>query len=380
MPQCFRDEDLRADRQPEFTQVDMEMSFATPEEIFELLEGLMKDVFKKCKNIDVKTPFIRMPHSECMEKFGTDRPDLRFDMQLIRLDEIVKNSKFTVIQDQLKSGGIVKAIKVENAEDVSRRIIDEYTSFVSKFGLKGLAWMKFKEGKFASSIVKFFSEEELLKIKEAADVKEGDLILIATEKEKIVNQALDHLRRHIAKTRSLIKNDILKFLWVCDFPMFSYDENEKRLKSEHHPFTSPHFDDIDMLEKEPLKVRSMGYDLVLNGYEIAGGSQRIHNSELQEKIFKILNISDDDITNRFGFFIEALKYGTPPHLGIAIGLDRLIMLLTNTDNIRDVIAFPKTQKAADLMGESPSMVAKDQLDELNISISDEEKTSDIWAK
>jgi aspartyl-tRNA synthetase len=375
--QCFRDEDMRADRQPEFTQLDLEMSFNTLDEIYSLIEGLLKDVFKACVGVDIKTPFIKMPHSQCMEKYGTDRPDMRFGMELNRLDEIVKDCEFSVIKDQLNRGGVVKAIVVKGGEDVSRRMIDEYTAFVAKFGLSGLAWMKLKPDGFSSSIVKFFSQDQLDKIKDKLNVEIGDLVLIATEKEKRVNQALDHLRRKIAKDRKLIKDGDFKFLWVCDFPLFSYDEKEDRLKSEHHPFTCPNFEDIDLIEKDPTKVRSLAYDIVVNGYELGGGSQRIHNSELQEKIFKALNLSDQEIKKKFGFFIEALQYGTPPHLGIALGLDRFIMLLTKTENIKDVIAFPKTQKASDLMSQAPSKVVKEQLDDLGLK-TDEEKCINIW--
>ena len=377
--QCFRDEDLRSDRQPEFTQIDIEMSFGKPENIYELIEGIVKNVFKDCLGKEFQIPFLKMSYEMAKQDYGTDRPDLRFDMKLYTLGEIVKDIDFEIIKEQIKKGAIVKGICVKKAENVSRKIIDEYTAFVSKFGLKGLMWMKRKEGKFASSIVKYFSEKMLDDIAKVFNVEDGDLVLIAVEKEDVVNQALDHLRRKIAKDRNLIDKDDFKCLWITDFPMFAYDEKENRMKSEHHPFTSPRFEELSLLEKDPLKMKSLAYDLIINGYEVAGGSQRIHDKNLQRKIFKTLNLSDEDILKKFGFFIEALEYGTPPHLGIAFGLDRLVMLLAGTENIKDVIAFPKTQRASDLMSECPSCVAKDQLNELKISIKDDD-IEKIWEK
>lgn len=368
---CFRDEDLRSDRQPEFTQVDMEMSFKTPTEIFSLLENLMKMVFSKCLGVNIKTPFPKLPYSECIEKYGCDRPDLRFKMSLVRLDPIIEKSSCDLLKKELKSG-VVKALCVKNAEDISRKTIDDYIEFVKKFQLEGLIAFRIKDGKLSSSVSKFFSEKELNEIRSIMECEEKDLILVAAGPEDRVNQSMDHLRRHIAKARNLIPPNTYNFLWVTDFPLFSYDKEAKRLQSEHHPFTSPNFDDISLLEKDPLKVRALAYDLVLNGYEVAGGSQRIHNSLLQEKIFKLLNLSEESIKIKFGFFIDALKYGTPPHLGIAIGLDRLIMILTNTENIRDVIAFPKTQKASDLMNQSPSKPDDEQLKELKLKTEYEE--------
>ena len=368
MATCFRDEDLRADRQPEFTQIDMEMSFATPQDLFPIVEGLLQQVFKDCLNIKIPTSFAHMTYREVMEKYGTDKPDLRFAMPLVRVDEIVKDCDFAIFKEQLQKGGIIKAICIKDADDISRRIIDDYTSFVKVFGLSGLATMKKTEEGFTTGIAKFFTVEQQNLLAEKLQATTGDVIIFAADQEQRVNQGLDHLRRRIAKERNLIQKNQLCFLWVTDFPMFTYDIKEKQIKSEHHPFTSVHFDDVELLEKDPLKARAQAYDLVLNGYEIASGSQRIHNSELQKKIFTILNLSKEDIEIKFGYFIEALQYGTPPHLGIALGLDRLIMLLCDTDNIRDVIAFPKTQKATDLMAQSPSSVAQSQLNELKIKI------------
>lgn len=370
--QCFRDEDLRADRQPEFTQVDIEMSFGVPDDLMKIIEGLVKTLFKECKDIDIQTPFRRIPHHECMERFGCDRPDMRFGMELIRLDAIASRSTFSVFQDQIKEGGVVKGLLVKGGSDISRKGIDDYTDFVGRLGIKGLAWMKFQEGKLSSSIVKFFSEELQQELIKTMGIQEGDLIFMVADQPSRTNQGLDHLRRRLARDRNLISPDQHEFLWVTDFPLFSWNEDEKRLDSEHHPFTSPNPADFHLIDTEPLKIRSSGYDIVLNGYEIGGGSQRIHNSELQQKIFEKLNLKPEELKSKFGFFLEALSYGTPPHLGIALGLDRLMMILTNTDNIRDVIAFPKTQKASDLMLECPASVAKQQLKELKISTEDPE--------
>ncbi|HEV8050861.1 MAG TPA: aspartate--tRNA ligase [Parachlamydiaceae bacterium] len=370
--QCFRDEDLRSDRQPEFTQVDIEMSFGKPEDLMTIIEGLVKTLFKECNGMDIQTPFLHIPHSECMERFGCDRPDMRFSMELFRLDTIASKSTFTVFQDQLNEGGIVKGLVVKGGSDISRKGIDEYTEFVGRLGIKGLAWMKFQEGKLSSSIVKFFSEDLQKELIETMGIQEGDLIFMVADQPSRVNQGLDHLRRKLARDRNLIAPTNYAFLWVTDFPLFSWNEEEKRLDSEHHPFTSPNPLDLHLMDTEPLKIRSSGYDIVLNGYELGGGSQRIHNSDLQQKIFEKLNLQPEELQAKFGFFLEALSYGTPPHLGIALGLDRLMMILTGTDNIRDVIAFPKTQKASDLMLECPAGVSKQQLKELKISTDDPE--------
>lgn len=366
--QCFRDEDLRADRQPEFTQIDLEMSFGMPEDLMHIIEGLLKTIFKECLEVEISTPFRRLTHAACMDKYGCDRPDMRFGMELVQIDEIASRSAFTVFQDQLKEGGIVKGFCVKGGSDLSRKTIDDYTGFIGRLGIKGLAWMKLQDGRLTSSIVKFFSDELQKELIDTMKMEEGDLIFMVADQAARANQGLDHLRRHVARERKLIPANRYEFLWVTDFPLFSWNDEERRLESEHHPFTSPNPADLHLLDTDPLKTRSSGYDIVLNGYEIGGGSQRIHSSDLQQKIFEKLNLKPDELKSKFGFFLEALSYGTPPHLGIALGLDRLVMILTNTENIRDVIAFPKTQKAGDLMLECPGEVSEQQLKELNISI------------
>lgn len=368
---CFRDEDLRADRQPEFTQIDIEMSFDSPDTLMGIIEGLLVELFQKCAKKSIAPPFRKMAYAECIEKYGTDRPDLRFGMEFVRIEDIASRSEFTVLKNQIDAGGIVKAITVPDGAELSRRDIDRYTEFVAQFGLQGLGWMKFQDGTLTSSIVKFFSEELQQELIARMGISNGDLLLIAGGKESIVNQSLDHLRRHIARERKLYDETALEFVWVTDFPLFEWDEDERRFYSTHHPFTAPLPEDLALLDTDPAKVRSNAYDIVLNGYELGGGSQRIHNTELQTKIFTLLNLTQADIETKFGFFGEALQYGTPPHLGIALGLDRLMMLLIGTENIRDVIAFPKTQKASDVMMQCPSQVEETQLDELRIHITPE---------
>jgi aspartyl-tRNA synthetase len=364
---CFRDEDLRADRQPEFTQLDLEMSFANEEVLFPLMEEWMHSVFAECIGIDIPTPFRRIPYQECLDRYGTDKPDLRFGMELHNLDEIVRASSFTIFLEQLENGNTVKGLCVKGGASFSRRIIDEYTRFVGNFGIKGLAWMKYTEEGLSSSIVKFFPEAQQKQLVEKMGIEKGDLIFMIAESLERTNQSLDHLRRKIAKDLNLIDENSYEFLWVTDFPLFHWNAEENRLESEHHPFTAPSQKDLHLLESDPVNVRSSSYDLVVNGYELASGSQRIYNNELQNKIFQLLKLSEDEISNRFGFFVNALKYGTPPHMGIGLGLDRLIMILTKTENIRDVIAFPKTQKATDLMLQAPSEVAHQQLTDLGIT-------------
>lgn len=365
---CFRDEDLRADRQPEFMQIDMEMSFATREQLMQIVEGTVKAIFETCRPIPATTTFPVITYAEAQERYGTDKPDVRFGMELKTLDAIAQKSSFTVFHEELQAGGTVKGLCVKGGAELSRKNIDDYTQLVAQLGVQGLAWMKLQQGALTSSIVKFFDAETQQALIQALHVEEGDLIFMIANTLDRTNQALDHLRRQIAKDRQLIPANTLAFLWVIDFPLFGWNHDEGRLESMHHPFTSPLEEDLHLMESEPLRVRSSGYDLVLNGYEVGGGSQRIHNSTLQKKIFEALKLTDEEIHEKFGFFVEALQYGTPPHLGLALGFDRLMMVLTETDNIRDVIAFPKTQKASDLMMDCPSTVQTKQLRELAINL------------
>ncbi|MFN0064642.1 MAG: aspartate--tRNA ligase [Chlamydiales bacterium] len=358
----FRDEDLRADRQPEFIQIDMEMSFGTTEQFFPIIERMMLELFP-----GVKAPFRHLPYKEAMEKYGSDKPDLRFAMPLVRIDKIAAKSSFSVFRDQLELGGVIKGLCVKGGADISRKQIEEYTAFVAKFGAHGLAWMKVTEEGPQSSIVKFFDTPILAELVCKMDAQVGDLLLFVAAAESTTNQALDHLRRRIAKERSLIQKEH-SFVWITEFPLFTRDLETGGLVCEHHPFTAPVDEDIPLLDTDPLHIRSSSYDLVLNGYELGSGSRRIYNEELQKKIFTILELDEDAIKNRFGFFTEALQYGTPPSLGMGMGFDRIVMLLCGTENIRDVIAFPKTQKAYDLMTEAPSSVIKEQLSELKIHV------------
>lgn len=364
---CFRDEDLRADRQPEFTQIDVEMSFSTQEDLFCLIENLFSKILPKLGH-QIPSSFPQMNYAKAMDHYGTDKPDTRFKMLLVNLTDFMKKSHFSVFLDQIKHGGVVKAICVKEGAQLSRKTIDSYISFVQHLGLSGLAWMKVTDHGLHSNIVKFFDPDLLKEIEKAMDASVGDLILFAASDIHNVNKALDHLRRLIAVQQNIIPKDTLAFTWVTHFPLFTWNETNKSYECEHHPFTAPLEEDLPLLTTHPLAVRSSSYDLVLNGYELGSGSQRIFESELQDQIFQILKLSESDRTQRFGFFLEALQYGTPPHLGIALGLDRLLMVLSDTDNIRDVIAFPKTQKASDLMLEAPSTIAHEQLTELKINI------------
>lgn len=365
---CFRDEDLRSDRQPEFMQIDIEMSFLTFEDLKAMIEEMLIKVFSE--TIQATLPsFQVLDYDACIEKYGTDRPDLRFEMPLVRIDEIAKACQFTVFNSVISSGGIVKGLCVKEGASFSRKVIDQYTVFVAAFGLKGLAFAKVEEeGTLSSGVSKFFSKEEQQALIKAFDASAGDLLLFAASHEKTVNQALDHLRRKIATDQGLTNKIDYAPLWVVDFPLFEQDEETLQLKSVHHPFTSPHMDELDKLASDPLSVKSVSYDVVINGYELGGGSQRIHNANLQRQIFEKLNLSQADIEEKFGFFTKAMQYGAPPHLGIALGVERLIMLLGKTTNIKDVIAFPKNLKASDLMMKSPSQVDSSQLTELEIGL------------
>ena len=362
---CFRDEDLRADRQPEFTQIDIEMSFIDEEIIYKEMESLTCHVFKSVKNIDLPDSFPRLTWTEAMHQYGSDKPDTRFEIFLQDIKSITDQSEFNAF----KSVEIVKAIVVPNGASFSRKMIDEYTEFVKKYNAKGLAWMKAKEGKLDGGISKFLSDKLQKELILSTKINDDDIIFIIGDKESIVLNALGALRVEVAKNMELIDQNKYNPIWITDFPMFEFDENSKRYLARHHPFTAPAVDNIDELNLDPASIKSRGYDLTINGYEVAGGSIRNHQSEFQAKIFQILGMDENEITNRFGFLIEALKYGTPPHGGIAFGFDRLVMILAQTNNIRDVIAFPKTTSATSLMDQAPSPVSKDQLDELNIIVS-----------
>ena len=362
---CFRDEDLRADRQPEFTQIDIEMSFIDEEIIYKEMESLTCHVFKSVKDIDLPDSFPRLTWTEAMHQYGSDKPDTRFEIFLQDIKSITDQSEFNAF----KSVESVKAIVVPNGASFSRKIIDKYTEFVKKYNAKGLAWMKAKEGKLDGGISKFLSDKLQKELILSTKINDDDIIFIIGDKESIVLNALGALRVEVAKNMELIVSNKYNPIWITDFPMFEFDEDSKRYLARHHPFTAPAVDNIDELNLDPASIKSRGYDLSINGYEVAGGSIRNHQPEFQAKIFQILGMDENEISNRFGFLIEALKYGTPPHGGIAFGFDRLVMILAQTNNIRDVIAFPKTTSATSLMDQAPSPVSKDQLDELNIIVS-----------
>ena len=366
--ECFRDEDLRSDRQPEFTQIDMEMSFSTPEDLFKVAESLIQKIFKTLLNVNIKVPFEHMTYRDAIEYYGSDKPDLRFDLKLNRLDNLAQKIDFPPFQETLKIGGCIKAIVVPKGGEFSRKQLESFETLVKNLGLLNLFYMKKTPEGYSTGISKYFSFQNIKELEACLKINPGDLIFFASDLEGRVNQGLDQLRRHIAKEMKLAHEKEFNFRWVVDFPLFSIDKETSELASEHHPFTSPHFEDMHLIDKDPLKMRAYAYDLVCNGYEISSGSQRIHNGDLQKKIFEILKYTEEDIQKKFGFFIEALSYGTPPHLGMALGLDRLIMIITGTENIRDVIAFPKNQKAFDLMSGSPSLVSSKQLHELKIKI------------
>jgi aspartyl-tRNA synthetase len=361
---CFRDEDLRADRQPEFTQIDIEMSFVGEDDVMKLTEGLMTRLFKRVLGIKLKRPFYRLTYEEAVGRYGLDKPDTRFGLELKDISDIVAGSNFKVFADAVKKGGIVKALNAKGCIGFSRKEIDDLTEFVAVYRAKGMAWIKVKENEWQSPITKFFSDEEKKALADRIEMEPGDLIFFVADQPKVVNEALGHLRNHLGRTLGLIDEKEYHFLWVTRFPMFEYDETEKRLQALHHPFTSPLEEDYGRLKDEPLSVKSRAYDLVLNGFEIGGGSIRIHQRSIQEKVFEALNMDRKTYQGKFGFLLQALDSGAPPHGGIAIGYDRLVMLMCGETSIRDVIAFPKTQKAACLLTEAPSETSKAQLDEL----------------
>jgi len=364
---CFRDEDLRAERQPEFTQVDVEMSFVSPSDIQLITEKLLARVWKELLDIDLKLPFERITYDESMRRFGVDAPDLRFDLELIDVSEVAKSTGFAVFAGAVEKGGCVKAINLRGTGDWSRNDLDKITEFVKVYGAKGLAWLKVKDDHtWQSPIAKFFSDEDRSRMSEALGLQPGDVAVFVADNKNVANAALGNLRKYVAKERGLIAEGTFRFCWVTEFPLFEWDADTRRFYAAHHPFTSPRLDDVDKLESDPGAVKAVAYDVALNGIEIGGGSIRIHDGELQRRVFDALGIGEEEAQEKFGFLLDAFKYGAPPHGGIALGVDRIMMLLCGTDSIRDVIAFPKTARQTDLMLNAPAPLDAQQLAELSI--------------
>ena len=364
---CFRDEDLRFDRQPEFTQIDIEMSFGNEQLIFQIIEEMMAGIYQEVLDVKIETPFPILKYQDAIDRFGTDKPDMRFDMEIVDLGEIVRGTSFKVFAQVLESGGQVRALNIKNSADaLSRKMLDDLTEIAKTYGAKGMAWIKVQENELQSPIIKFFEQEMLDRMLKASGSQPGDTIVFIADTPKIVADALAHLRLALGKQLSRIDESKNAFTWVTEFPLVEYDETEKRYTAMHHPFTAPREEDLGKFESDPGSVKARAYDLVLNGNEIGGGSVRIHQKEVQEKMFKLLGISQEEAETKFGFLLDALKYGAPPHCGIALGLDRITMLLSGAGSIRDVIAFPKTQKATCLMTQAPSKVDPKQLRELRL--------------
>jgi len=365
---CFRDEDLRADRQPEFTQIDIEMSFVGEDDIINVSEGMMTTLFKDVLDVDVKTPFIRLSYEEALDRFGLDKPDTRFGLELKDISDIVEGSGFKVFSSVVKKGGIVKALNAKGCINFSRKEIDDLTELTAVYRAKGLAWIKVREDGWQSPIAKFFSDKEKEDMIRRIEIEPGDLVFFVADYPTIANEALGHLRNHLGKRLGLINENEFKFLWITHFPLLEYDETEKRYQALHHPFTAPLEEDYDLLKDEPLSVKSRAYDLVLNGFEIGGGSIRTHQRVIQEKVFEALGMESEEYESKFGFLLSALDSGAPPHGGVAFGFDRLVMILCGYSSIRDVIAFPKTQKAACILTGAPSEANKAQLGELSLKV------------
>ncbi|MFL1674529.1 aspartate--tRNA ligase [Paenibacillus dendritiformis] len=363
---CFRDEDLRADRQPEFTQVDIETSFLSEEQLQGMMEQLMVRLFKTTIGVDIPTPFQRITYQEAMEKYGSDKPDLRFGLELVDVCDLVANSGVKVFGSVIEKGGVVKVLNAKGCGTWSRKDIDDLGPYAARYGAKGLAWIQVKDGEFRGPIVKFMSEEEIAALRERTGAEDGDLLLFSADTRKVVYDVLGNLRLYIGRRLNLIDDSVFKFAWVVDFPLLDYDEDEKRYVAAHHPFTRPKEEDLHLFDSDPGQIRAQAYDLVLNGYEVGGGSLRIYKRDVQEKMFTALGFSPEEAQEKFGFLLNAFEYGTPPHGGIALGLDRLIMLLAGRTNLRETIAFPKTASAVDLMMDAPNVVEPAQLEQLHI--------------
>ncbi|PIU84376.1 MAG: aspartate--tRNA ligase [Deltaproteobacteria bacterium CG06_land_8_20_14_3_00_44_19] len=366
---CFRDEDLRADRQPEFTQIDMELSFIDREDIFRIVEGMMALVFREVLNVDIKTPFKRLTYDDALERYGVDNPDTRFGLELKDVSDILEKSEFKVFADAVKQGGVVKAVNAKGCSGFSRKDLDNLVDLARVYGARGLAWLKYESGTWQSPIAKFLNDSDKTALYERMNLSEGDMLLLVADQAKVANGALGRLRLNIAERLGIIKQDTFDFTWIVDFPLLEYDQDEMRYTAMHHPFTAPIDEDVPKLKTEPDRVRAKAYDLVLNGSEIGGGSLRIYQRELQSAMFEVLKIGEEEAMAKFGFLLDALTYGAPPHGGMAIGFDRLIMILAGAESIRDVIAFPKTQKATCLMTDAPSKVDSKQLAELSLRLS-----------